>query len=66
MSELNTARLRSARERIGLNQITLSRLLKVSPGLAGQWERTLGHSRVREEERLAPWVPPFPIPQGLG
>ena len=41
MSELNTARLRCARKRNGLNQIALSRRLKVSSGLAGQWERCL-------------------------
>lgn len=39
MSELNLARLRSARERHGLTQTELSRLLGVTAGLAGQWER---------------------------
>jgi transcriptional regulator with XRE-family HTH domain len=39
MSALNTARLRLARERKGLTQLELSRLLGVSDGLAGQWER---------------------------
>lgn len=39
MSALNTARLRLARERKGLSQLDLSRLLGVSDGLAGQWER---------------------------
>jgi transcriptional regulator with XRE-family HTH domain len=39
MSELNLARLRSARERHGLTQIELSRLLGVTQTLAGQWER---------------------------
>ncbi len=39
MSELNLARLRSARGRHGLTQTELSRLLGVTPALAGQWER---------------------------
>ena len=39
MSELNLARLRSARERHGLSQIELSRLMGVTATLAGQWER---------------------------
>ncbi|MBK1732776.1 helix-turn-helix domain-containing protein [Thiococcus pfennigii] len=39
MSEVNTARLRLARERKGLNQRDISRRLKIADGLAGQWER---------------------------
>jgi DNA-binding transcriptional regulator YiaG len=40
MSELNTARIRLARQRKGLQQIVVSRLLGVAEGLAGQWERS--------------------------
>lgn len=39
MSELNMVRLRLARERLGKNQIELSKLLGTAPGLVGQWER---------------------------
>lgn len=39
MSELHLARLRTARERRNLTQLELSRLVGISPGLAGQWER---------------------------
>lgn len=39
MTELNVARLRSARQRHGLTQSELSRTLGVTQALAGQWER---------------------------
>lgn len=39
MSAINTARLRAARERLGLAQIDLARRLQLSDGACGQWER---------------------------
>lgn len=53
MSELNTARLRLARERKGLQQIEVSRLLGVAEGLAGQWERGLKEPSLGKLKALA-------------
>lgn len=52
-SELNTSRLRLARERKGLNQIELSRMLGAASGLAGQWERGLKEPSLRNLKALA-------------
>ena len=53
MSELNTTRLRLARERRGFNQIELSKLLGISRGLAGQWERGLKKPSLSNLKALA-------------
>lgn len=53
MSDLNTNRLRLARERKGLNQIELSKALGVSPGLAGQWERGIKEPSLAKLKDLA-------------
>jgi transcriptional regulator with XRE-family HTH domain len=53
MSELNTARLRLARERKGLQQIEISRLIGVAEGLAGQWERGLKEPSLGKLKALA-------------
>jgi transcriptional regulator with XRE-family HTH domain len=53
MSDLNTNRLRLARERKGLNQIELSKALGVSAGLAGQWERGLKEPSLAKLKDLA-------------
>ncbi|AUB81940.1 helix-turn-helix domain-containing protein [Candidatus Thiodictyon syntrophicum] len=53
MSELNTTRLRLARERRGLNQIELSALLGTAAGLAGQWERGSKEPSLKKLKQLA-------------
>ncbi|WP_295386337.1 helix-turn-helix transcriptional regulator [uncultured Thiodictyon sp.] len=53
MSELNTVRLRLARERLGKNQIELSKLLGTAPGLVGQWERGDKEPSLKKLKQLA-------------
>ncbi len=63
MSELHLARLRAARERRNMTQMELSKLVGISPGLAGQWERGYKEPSVAKLKDLAtvlrvslPWL----------
>lgn len=73
MGELNLARLRAARERQNLTQMDLSKLVGISPGLAGQWERGYKAPSLAKIKELAvalrvslPWLLGMDDPASIG
>lgn len=73
MGELNLARLRAARERENLTQVELSKLLGLSEGLAGQWERGYKEPSLAKLKQLAsvlrvslPWLLGMDDPAAIG